>query len=56
LLGKRDAIVELPRFLRLRAHRRALARSAEARPSFRLGVMPVEAAVDHVSQPIRAGA
>ncbi|MEW4567451.1 glycosyltransferase family 2 protein [Tautonia sp. JC769] len=56
LLGKGDAIAELPRFLKLRAHRRALARSAEARPRFRLGVAPVEAAVDHLAQPIRAGA
>ncbi len=56
LLGKLDAVTELPRLLRLRADRRRLARSSVARPSFRLGALPVRAAVDHVSRPIRAGA
>ncbi|WP_152050705.1 glycosyltransferase family 2 protein [Tautonia marina] len=56
LLGKRDAIIELPRLLKLRAHRKQLARSAVAPLSFRLGLVPVGAAVDHIAQPIQAGA
>lgn len=56
LLGKLDAAAELPRFLRLRADRKRLARSSGVRPCFRLGALPVRAAVDHVSRPIRADA
>ncbi|RUL85740.1 glycosyltransferase family 2 protein [Tautonia sociabilis] len=56
LEGKRDAIAELPRFLRGRRDRAELARSAAARPAFRLGVAPMRAAVDHVRRPVGAGA
>lgn len=57
LLGKLDAIAEFPRFLQLREHRRELARSAVARPAFRIGVAPVRNAWQQVVRPIasRAG-
>ncbi|WP_169973312.1 glycosyltransferase family 2 protein [Tautonia rosea] len=56
LLGKCDAVAELPRFLKCRAHRRGLASTAVSKPNFRLGVAPVQAAVDHLAQPMKAGA
>lgn len=56
LMGKLDAIGSWPRHLARRSDRQSLARSAAFPPAFRLGLVPIRSAVDHLSGPIGAGA